>query len=110
MSHLDNSHRGIANRARGKLLRHPMQPIYRDDDGVHRFKGNEIVRYLLDNGGIDLNQLAVIPFDRWDREQFAQLVGYSCGGFSDLSYVSGDTRATMMLMEADLSLELEKKS
>ena len=37
---------------------HPMQPIEMDSDGTPRFKANEIVRYLLDNGGIDLNQIA----------------------------------------------------
>jgi len=64
----------------------PIQPI-KDN----RFVGNEIVRYLLDNGGIDLNKLAVLDFSQEDREQFAQLIGYSLSGYSELSYVSDET-------------------
>jgi hypothetical protein len=72
----------------------PLQPIYADKHGLSRFRGNRIVRYLLDHGGIDLNQLAVaIPFEegREDWEQFAQLIEYSLSGFSELSYVSDET-------------------
>jgi hypothetical protein len=32
----------------------------------------------------------MIPFSNGDREQFAQLIGYSVGGFGDLSYVSDE--------------------
>jgi len=70
--------------------KHPIQPLVRVD-GIIRFKENKIVRYLLDNGGIDLNKLAVLGFDQGDHEQFAQLIGYSLGGFADLSYVSDET-------------------
>lgn len=55
----------------------PMQPVETDASGVLRFRENKIVRYLLDNGGIDLNDLARIEFPREDRDQFAQLIGYS---------------------------------
>lgn len=72
-------------------MKHPIQPLQLDDKGVLRFKENRIVRHLLDNGGIDLNQLARIEFDREDREQLAQLIGYSLSGFADLSYVTDDT-------------------
>lgn len=72
-------------------MKHPIQPLQLDDKGVLRFKENKIVRHLLDNGGIDLNQLARIEFEREDREQFAQLIGYSLSGFADLSYVTDDT-------------------
>jgi hypothetical protein len=68
--------------------KHPLQPIVLDEHGTPRFKANAIVRYLLDNGGIDLNRLAVLPFDAEDREQLAQLIGYSIGGYAELSYVS----------------------
>lgn len=64
----------------------PLQPI---KDG--RFERNEIVRYLLDNGGIDMNKLACLEFSVEDREQFAQLIGYSLDGFSTLSYVRDET-------------------
>jgi len=69
--------------------KHPTQPLVRKD-GVLRFKENAIVRYLLDAGKINMNDLAVMPFDREDRRQFAQLIGYSLSGYGDLSsYVSG---------------------
>ena len=68
--------------------KHPMQPIVRDTRGVYRFKRNAIVRWLLDVGGKDMNTIAVTPFSRGDREQFAQLIGYSVSGAGDLGYMS----------------------
>lgn len=68
----------------------PMQPIFIDKNGTARFKANAIVRFLLDwssGRGMDLNQLAIMNFSDEDREQFAQLIGYSVSGFGDLSYV-----------------------
>ena len=74
---------------------HPVQPLKVDPYGVVRFKKNAIVEYLLDGvarrHGIDMNELAVMPFSDEDREQFAQLIGYSLSGFSDLSYVTDKT-------------------
>lgn len=71
--------------------RHPIQPLVVDDHGVLRFKANAIVRHLLDNGGIDLNQIACLNFSKEDRQQFAQLIGYSLSGYSELtSYVDDD--------------------
>lgn len=70
---------------------HPVQPLVVDKSGITRFKMNAIVRHLLDNGGIDMNQIAMLDFEQNDREQFAQLIGYSLGGFSDLSYVRDET-------------------
>lgn len=55
----------------------PMQPIETDSNGTKRFRENKIVQYILDNGGIDLNQLARVEFPREDRDQFTQLIGYS---------------------------------
>jgi len=69
-------------------VRHPIQPIEKDKNGTLRFKENAIVRHILDNGGVDLNQLAGIEFSDEDRQQFAQLIGYSLCGFGDLSYVN----------------------
>lgn len=69
----------------------PIQPLYVDDQDVLRFKENKIVTYLLENGGIDLNQIAAKGFNVADEEQFAQLIGYSHSGFGDLSYVSDET-------------------
>jgi len=67
-----------------------MQPVVRDRRGVYRFKVNMIVRYLLDQcrkHGIDMNELAIVPFAQEDRVQFAQLIGYSVDGAADLSYM-----------------------
>lgn len=79
-----------------KRLELPLQPIVRDKDGVLRFQKNEIVAFLLDwasQRGMSLNEMARMPFDVADREQFAQLIGYSIGGFSELDYVRDDTYA-----------------
>ena len=70
-------------------MKHPMQPIIWVDD-VTRFQGNKIVCYLLDNGGIDMNQIGRQQFDAEDAMQFAQLIGYSVSGFAELSYVSDE--------------------
>lgn len=72
--------------------RHPIQPLV-DVNGVQRFKKNAIVEYLLDNGGIDMNHLARKDFSVEDREQFAQLIGYSFSGYADLGYVTDATYA-----------------
>jgi hypothetical protein len=68
----------------------PIQPLFRDAQGRVRFKQNAIVVHLLDNGGIDMNKLAVMDFTSEDRQQFAQLIGYSLDGYSELSYVTDD--------------------
>ena len=69
---------------------HPNQPLV-DDFGVVRFKPNKIVRFLLHAGPFDMNKLALMPWLDEDRAQFAQLIGYSLGGFSELtSYVSDE--------------------
>lgn len=72
----------------------PIQPLALDEHGVLRFKENALVNYILDNGGIDMNDLACQNFPQEDKEQFAQLIGYSLSGFGDLSYVSDDTYET----------------
>ncbi len=72
-------------------MAHPIQELYRDKNGTIRFKPNLIVRFLLDNGEFDMNSLAKIPFSDEDREQFAQLIGYSLGGLGELPYASHDT-------------------
>ena len=71
-------------------MRHPIQPVEVDEYGTLRFKGNAIVRFLLDSGKYNMNDLAGLPFSQEDREQFAQLIGYSLNGFAELSYVSDD--------------------
>jgi len=71
-------------------LINPIQPIGLDNNDVLRFKENKIVSFLLDNGGYDLNKLAVMDFTDDDRAQFAQLIGYSVSGFGELDYVSDE--------------------
>lgn len=75
-------------------MKHPIQKII-----DHRFVENKIVSYLLDNGGIDLNKLAVLPFDDEDRQQFAQLIGYSVSGYAGLNYVSDEAYDTAARLE-----------
>lgn len=70
--------------------KHPNQPLAKDNENILRFKQNSIVRFLLDAGPFDMNQLAFMPFGQEDREQFAQLIGYSLDGFGELSYVSDE--------------------
>jgi hypothetical protein len=71
-----------------------MQPIEFDDHGVTRFKRNEAVRYLLDNGGIDLTQLSMLvrsgTIPEADYMQLMQLIGYSVSGYGDLAYSDDD--------------------
>ena len=65
------------------MTRHPRQPVVVDKNGVHRYKRNAIVCFLLDDGPFDMNHLARIStFTDEDREQFAQLIGYSVSGAS----------------------------
>lgn len=77
---------------------HPIQPLIEDEHGVVRFKANEIVSYLLDCGRdgkkTDMNEIARLNFSRSDREQFAQLIGYSHSGAGDLSYMSEEVLET----------------
>jgi hypothetical protein len=74
------------------MTRQPMQPLEIAADKVLRFKPNKLVQFLLDkNGKIDMNMLAGIDFPREDREQFAQLIGYSHSGFGELSYATDET-------------------
>ena len=74
--------------------KHPIQSVEVDTDGTARFVMNKIVRYLLDMSQIrggTLNHLAEnssrLGFSLDDWRQFAQLIGYSLGGFEELTYV-----------------------
>ena len=71
-----------------KKQKHPLQPIHFDKHRVARFRKNKIVEFLLDNNksGIHMNSLSMMGFDKNDRWQFAQLIGYSVNGIGDLSY------------------------
>ena len=85
----------------------PMQPIIKDDGGVLRFRKNAIVRYLLDLASkhkiADLDSLADLPVSQDDREQFAQLIGYTITGYHELPYVSDEsaTQASVLAHAVD---------
>ena len=74
-----------------ELASHPMQPIALDAHGIPRFKANAIVKWLFDSGLLDLNRTAAMQFSDEDRMQIAQLLGYSVGGYSELSYVTDES-------------------
>lgn len=81
----------------------PMQPIILDEQGTARFQENKIVRFLLDAGPFDMNKLACLPgISREEREQFAQLIGYSVDGFGELSYASDEVVAQADRIAGDL--------
>ena len=82
----------------------PIQPLYKDEDGVIRFQTNKIVRALLDTGKLNLNDIACLNFSQEDREQFAQLIGYSLSGFGELSYVSDETYGAAEAMAKNLKI------
>jgi hypothetical protein len=73
----------------------PLQPLALDPQGILRFQENKVVRFLLEEASkgrqCDLNKIACYDFPQEDQEQFAQLIGYSLSGFSELSYVSDET-------------------
>jgi len=74
----------------------PMQPLHRDNHGTIRFVENRIVRDLLDKateaGLMDMNSICIDAhkgkYTDQEQMQFAQLIGYSLGGFSELNYSS----------------------
>lgn len=91
------------------MKRQPIQPIGPDENGHVRFHPNAIVRHLLDHGGIDLNQIACMEFCDEDRQQFAQLIGYSLSGYSELSYVSDDAYEAANRMAEEGESEAEAR-
>jgi hypothetical protein len=88
-----------------------MQPLTTGASGVLRFKENAIVRDLLDFAaprGFGMNEMASRDYTQGDREQFAQLIGYSLSGYGELSYVSDQTYSTACnLAEGDVDSEQE---
>ena len=67
-------------------MKFPIQPIKNK-----RFVPNKIVDHLLETSSLNMNDIAAMEFSKEDRMQFAMLIGYSLGGFSDLSYVDDET-------------------
>lgn len=76
--------------ASDRKKQHPIQPLEFDTNNVLRFKPNMIVTKLLKEGPFTMNDFCV-GFSDEDKIQFAQLIGYSLSGFSELSYVDDAT-------------------
>lgn len=91
------------------MARHPTQPLEKSESGVVRFKRNAIVCYLLDAGPFDMNKLAMMDFSQEDREQFAQLIGYSHSGSADLGYMSDETWSAALQMYGSGKSELQAR-
>ena len=90
-----------AEQRRDCVMKHPMQPIEEDKNGVLRFKPNAIIDYLFKQGLIDLNAIATMNFSKEDRQQLAQLLGYSLDGYSSLNYVTDQDYATAITMSEE---------
>ena len=91
-------------------MKNPIQPLAKDAHGVLRFKENAIVRHLLDtHPACDMNRLACMDFTDDDRQQFAQLIGYSLSGYGELqSYVDDRAYATAAEMAEHPELTEDK--
>lgn len=78
----------------------PIQPLTKDKKGVLRFKQNEIVAKLLDtHPTMSMNTIPTMGFSNDDRQQFAQLIGYSLSGYGELrSYVDDTAYSTACTM------------
>jgi len=86
-------------------MKHPIQPLANDKQGVLRFKPNKIVEFLAEG---KLNELARMDFPQEDWEQLAQLIGYSLAGYGSLSYVTDETYATAEAMSKRKKLTEEQ--
>lgn len=85
-------HEAVPAQEAGLTEAQPMQPIILAGDGVIRFKKNKIVDDLYELGskhGLSLNDMVFRDYSQEDRNQFAQLIGYSVSGWGGLSYAMG---------------------
>jgi hypothetical protein len=73
---------------KAELAKYPLQPMIDS-----RFEANPIIDHMLNY--FDLNKVSIWcqqnDIDNKYQEQLAQLIGYSLGGYGDLSYVSDET-------------------
>lgn len=90
----------------------PMQPVGVDQYGTHRFLENRIVRDMVEFArphGFDLNEMATRAaqgqYSQSEREQFAQLIGYSVCGYLDLSYVSNKSADRAIALDEQLEAD-----
>lgn len=88
--------------------RQPMQPVVKAADGSIRFKQNQIVNDMLElcsKHGLDLNEIAMRDYEKDDRSQLMQLIGYSVSGYGNLScsrakhVMRADEKAELILAE-----------
>jgi hypothetical protein len=93
----------------------PMQPIVMDGK-TPRFKKNSIVSFLLEAGPFDLNTVWCLPnVSIEDMEQLYQLIGYSVGGFGEMSKFRkktvkmADKKAAELLVAQDVEKCYSKK-
>jgi hypothetical protein len=84
----------------------PMQPM-EYVEGIIRFRRNRLVEYLLKAGKLNMNDLAIFAhvagISNAEQMQFAQLIGYSVDGASNLSYFDQETVSEMDTKAANLS-------
>jgi hypothetical protein len=71
-------------------MNHPMQPLYRDDRGIVRFRPNGIVRRLIHERIVDVGEIAgwltgEAGVSQDDIDQWWQLMGYSVAGYRGLA-------------------------
>jgi hypothetical protein len=65
-----------------------MQPVVKAADGTIRFKQNQIISDMLElcqKHGLGLNEIAMREYEKDDRSQLMQLIGYSVSGYGSLS-------------------------
>ena len=93
--------------------KHPIQPVITDNKGVLRFKENRIISDLLNFAtyrGFGLNEIACRDYSREDRQQLAQLLGYTLYGYGELrNYVDDDAFGAAQLMASGL-IEVEART
>ncbi len=75
-------------------MMHPLQPI-EISDRTPRFRQNDIVVHLVSLHPEVLDSLDSSAFSSEDKMQLAQLLGYSVGGFCELSFVTDDAKRTV---------------
>lgn len=75
---------------------HHLQALYRDRDGIVRFRHNAIVQHLVERLPGGLNRLFARghAWSQDDVDQFYQLIGYSLAGYEELSLVSDAAKET----------------
>ena len=88
-----------------------MQPVVVAAEGTIRFKQNQIISDMLElcqKHGLGLNEIAMRDYEKDDRSQLMQLIGYSVSGYGDLScsrakhVMRADKKAESLLAEVKL--------